>query len=316
MHSPLFEQIYAECSKLEQYLEEARQFCDLGKVADYIPELTHANCSMIGLSLLDTNNKNIQLGEYSIPFTLQSISKVLTLILALMDHGEDVVFEYVGMEPTGDVYNSMLKLELVPPGKPFNPLINAGAIVITSLIKGDTPALKYERISNFVKELCGRTNISYNEKVYASEKLTADRNRSLAYFLKDVGVLKGNVDEHLDVYFKQCAIEVTCHDLSRIGMLLANQGVDPITKKEIFPARYAQIASTFMVTCGMYNESGEFAIQVGFPAKSGVSGGIIGFVPHQFGIGVIGPALNDKGNSIGGLHLLKQISKQFKLSIF
>ncbi|CAM3680357.1 glutaminase A [Marinicrinis lubricantis] len=302
--------------QLEQWLEQSKTLCSSGKTADYIPALAKANPHTLGITLFPIGSPPISCGDESAIFTLQSISKVFTLLLALMDHGEEYVFERVGMEPTGDDFNSMLKLELVPPGKPFNPLINAGAITVTSMIKGESLIQKWERIAAFISTFLGEDEVRFNQEVYSSEKNTANRNRSLAYFLKDVGVLEGDVEENLDLYFKHCAIEVDCRQLARMGMILAGNGIDPVTSAQIVPKRYVQIAKTFMLTCGMYNASGEFAIKAGIPAKSGVSGGILAVVPGKLGIGVIGPALNEKGNSIAGVHLLQKIASAWELSMF
>ncbi|MDF2662828.1 MAG: glutaminase [Paenibacillus sp.] len=301
---------------LPDWVEAYRAYAAEGRVATYIPELAHAPQQALGITLHHKSGAVISAGDAGMPFTLQSISKVFTLLLALMDRGEKAVFEKVGMEPTGDVFNSMLKLELVQPGKPFNPLINAGAIVISSLIRGDSPEHKAERIVRFIRELAGDEGPSINEHVYRSEAETANRNRSLAYFLKDNKVLDEEVEPTLDVYFRQCAIEVTCAQVARMGLVLANDGADPFTGRELVPKRYVRIAKSFMVTCGMYNASGEFAIQVGIPAKSGVAGGILALVPGELGIGIIGPALNDKGNSTAGVHLLRLLSERYDWSMF
>jgi glutaminase len=210
----------------------------------------------------------------------------------------------------------MIKLELVEPGIPFNPLINAGAITVSSLIGGDCKEEKSRRILEFFRTLANNDRLDYNEAVYRSEWETGHLNRSLGYFLKHNGVLKDDVEDVLAVYFRHCSIEVTCADLARMALVLAYDGTDPITGNELIPRRYVQIAKTFMTTCGMYNASGEFAIQVGLPAKSGVSGGILTLVPGQFGIGLVGPALNRKGNSIAGVHLLERLSKEFDWSLF
>lgn len=302
--------------QLPGWVDACRSYAKDGRVATYIPELAHAPQHALGITLHHKSGQIATAGDCGIPFTLQSISKVFTLLLALMDRGEQAVFEKVGMEPTGDVFNSMLKLELVQPGKPFNPLINAGAIVISSLIAGDTPQRKSERILRFVRDLAGDDRPALNENVYRSEAATANRNRSLAYFLKDNKVLDEEVESTLDVYFKQCAIEVTCGHIARMGLVLANDGTDPVTGTQLVPKRFVRIAKSFMVTCGMYNASGEFAIQVGIPAKSGVAGGILALVPGEFGIGIIGPALNDKGNSTAGVELLKRLSEQYEWSMF
>jgi glutaminase len=301
---------------LPEKLELSRTLNVHGKVAAYIPELSKSPKDGLGIFILDASGESVSEGEHHLIFTMQSISKVFTLILALIDHGEEAVFSKVGMEPSGDDFNSMLKLELVEPGIPFNPLINAGAIVISSLIKGSSPIEKSARILRFIRELAHNDTLSYNFDVYRSEFDTAHRNRSLAYFLKDNGVLKDDVEEVLDVYFHHCAVEVTCADLARMALVLACNGIDPISGKSLIPHRFVQIAKTFMVTCGMYNASGAFAIGVGLPAKSGVSGGILTMVPGRYGISVIGPALNNKGNSVAGVHLLETLSQQFEWSLF
>lgn len=301
---------------LPQWVEESRQCSNNGKVASYIPELSRAPKEALGIHIIDAHGSFVSAGDCGLSFTMQSISKVFTLILALMDNGEEIVFDKVGMEPTGDNFNSMLKLELVQPGIPFNPLINAGAIAISSLIKGSTPQEQSARILSFFRDLAHNDSLNYDLDVYLSEAETANLNRSMGYFLKDNGVLKGSVEEVLDVYFRHCSIQVTCSDLARMALVLAHNGTDPITGASLIPRRYVQIAKTFMVTCGMYNASGEFAIQVGLPAKSGVSGGILTMLPGQYGVGLVGPALNPKGNSIAGVHLLETISRECDWSLF
>ncbi|NHN30459.1 glutaminase A [Paenibacillus agricola] len=304
--------------KMPAWLEESRKQARSGNVAAYIPELANASQEALGITIYNGRTDMITAGEHDMRFTLQSISKVFTLLLALMDQGEEAVFSKVGMEPTGDNFNSMLKLELVDPGIPFNPLINAGAITISSLIAGSTPAEKTSRILAFFRELTGDPALTLNEAVYRSETGTAHRNRSLAYFLKANRVLGDEIDveEVLEVYFKHCSIEVSCSHLARMALVLAFDGTDPVTRRSLIPRRYVQIAKTFMLTCGMYNESGSFAIRAGLPAKSGVAGGILAIVPGQYGIGVIGPALNTKGNSTAGVHLLETLSTAFDWSIF
>ncbi|AZN42748.1 glutaminase A [Paenibacillus albus] len=303
---------------LPQWVEASRKYTSEGNVASYIPELAKAPAHALGATIMGRSGEVIRAGETDSPFTMQSISKVFTLLLALIDNGEDGVFAKVGMEPTGDDFNSMLKLELVEPGKPFNPLINAGAIAVSSLIHGDTPAAKTERILSFFSETAGGAKLTVNEDVFRSESATAHRNRSLAYFLKDNEVLGEDIDveDVLQVYFKHCSIDVTCEQLARMALLLAFDGTDPLTGREVVPRRYVQIAKTFMIMCGMYNASGEFAIKVGIPAKSGVSGGILALVPGEYGIGVIGPALGSKGNSTAGVHLLETMSTALDWRIF
>ncbi|MDK2919384.1 MAG: glutaminase [Candidatus Petromonas sp.] len=301
---------------LKRLVEQNRHYTKYGKVANYIPELGKMDPDKLGIVIVDTGGKIYRAGDYDLKFTLQSMSKPIVLLLALMDNGEETVFKKVGKEPTGDPFNSMRKLETLSPPKPLNPMINAGAITVTSLIKGKDSKEKFERILDMVRKISNNPRLNINMDVYLSEKKTGDRNRAIAYFLKDVGILEGDVEEALDLYFKQCSIEVTCEDIANIGMFLANQGIDRKTGKVIAPKYLTQIVKTFMVTCGMYDESGEFAINVGVPSKSGVSGGIISAVPNRMGIGVIGPALNAKGNSIAGVKLLMDLSRELKLSIF
>ncbi len=301
---------------LDELVEKNRHWTKYGKVADYIPELSKMNSESLGVVVVDTGGNVYRAGDYKTRFTLQSMSKPIVLMLALLDNGEEKVFEKVGKEPTGDPFNSIRKLETLNPSKPLNPMINAGAITVTSMIKGENAQEKFERILNIFRKISNNPNLNINMDVYLSEKETGDRNRSIAYFLKDVGILEGDIEEVLDLYFKQCSIEVTCEDVANIGMFLANQGANWETGKPIVPKYLTQIVKTFMVTCGMYDASGEFAINVGIPAKSGVSGGIVCAVPNKMGIGVIGPALDRKGNSIAGVKLLEDLSKEFRLSIF
>lgn len=301
---------------LPEWLERSRQEAAAGEVASYIPELSKAPREALGIHLLDKSGDCASAGDCGMAFTLQSISKVFTLILALMDNGEDAVFERVGMEPTGDNFNSMLKLELVRPGIPFNPLINAGAITVSSLIRGGSPEEKSARILEFFRKLSGGSPLEVNEAVYRSEFETGNLNRSIGYFLVENGVLNDSVEDVLSVYFRHCSIEATCRDLARMALVLAGDGTDPLSGEKLIPRRYVQIAKTFMITCGMYNASGEFAIKAGLPAKSGVSGGILTFVPGALGIGVVGPALNAKGNSSAGVHLLERLSQRMDWSLF
>ncbi|MFC4099638.1 glutaminase A [Paenibacillus xanthanilyticus] len=305
-------------AQLPGWVNESRALAVHGRVAAYIPELAKAPADALGITLMGRGGETASEGSHDLKFTMQSISKVFTLLLALMDHGEEGVFAKVGMEPSGDDFNSMLKLELVEPGIPFNPLINAGAIAVTSLIKGETPARKIERILRFFRDAAGTNELRINEAVSRSEAATAHRNRSLAYFLKDNEVLGGEIDveELLQVYFDHCSVEIDCTQLARMALVLAFGGIDPVTGRELVPRRYVRIAKSFMVTCGMYNASGEFAIRTGIPAKSGVSGGIMAIVPGQYGIGVVGPALGRQGNSTAGVHLLERMSTAFDWSLF
>jgi glutaminase len=301
---------------LKAFVEEAKMFAEKGKVADYIPALGKANPNDLSIAIHFPDGNCESAGDIEKKFTLQSISKVISLALVLMDRGPDYVFERVGMEPTGDPFNSIAKLETMVPTKPLNPMINAGALVVTHMIKGDTVNDRLERLLSFVRDLAGDPTISYSEEVARSEFETSHLNRALCYFLKQHLIIDEDIEQLMDLYTKQCAIEMNCFNMAQIGLVFAMDGADPVSGKQIMPKNIARICQTFMVTCGMYNASGEFAIKVGIPAKSGVSGGILGTVPGRMGIGLFGPALDEKGNSITGIKLMELLSEHYNLSIF
>ncbi|GAA0762159.1 glutaminase A [Clostridium sartagoforme] len=301
---------------LNTLVDKNREYGSKGKLASYIPALLEANPNDLGICLVDLNGKEFYAGECDKRFTIQSISKVVTLILALKDNGRYNVFKKVNVEPTGMGFNSIVNLEVRDSGRPYNPMINAGAIVTTSLINGKDINEKLNKILNFIKIVTKNDSISINERVYLSEKETGDRNRALAYFMKSTKILDGDVEEILDLYFKQCSIEVSARDLARFGSVIANDGVIPWSNERIMSREVCRIVKTIMVTCGMYDASGEFAVHVGIPAKSGVGGGILATVPRRYGIGIYGPSLDEKGNSLSGLHIIKDLSEELDLSIF
>ena len=278
---------------LESLVEKNKVHAKEGKLASYIPALMEANPEAVGICVVDLKDKyEFWAGDSDVKFTIQSISKVVSLIIALNDNGRTNVFSKVNVEPTGMGFNSIVNLEAAIENRPYNPMINAGAIVTTSLIFGETQERKLERILNFMRRATNNPHIGINEEIYLNEKATGDRNRALAYYMKSTGALEGDVEEVLDLYFKQCSIEV-------------------LMSRDI-----CRIVKTIMVTCGMYDASGEFAIHVGIPAKSGVGGGVLATVPRRYGIGLYGPALDAKGNSVCGLRILKDLSEEFDLSIF
>lgn len=301
---------------LESIIEANRILTKQGKVANYIPELSKANIDTLGIYVVTLNGEEYFAGDYKCKFTMQSISKVITLMLALLDNGTEKVFEKMGVEPTADAFNSIIKLETKIDQKPLNPMINAGAIATASLIKGSSAEECFSRILEFTRKITGNPYIDINRDVYESEKLTADRNRALAYFMKGAGVLEGNVEDALQVYFKQCSMEVTCKDIARIGAMIANDGVECISGETIVSREIARLIKTIMTTCGMYDASGQFAVDIGIPSKSGVGGGILSAVPRRMGIGVIGPSLDIRGNSLAGIKVLQELSRELDLSIF
>ena len=296
---------------LDQLIEKNRPFTGYGKVADYIPALSYANPDDLGVCIMDVNNNINCSGEYSKKFTIQSISKVIALSLAIVDNGEEKVFKKVGMEGTDEAFNSFYKLDLFQDKKPANPMINAGAIVTTSLIHGEGEE-KFQRLLKFIQDIIGDNSINYNEEVYLSEKETGNKNRAMAYLLKSKGLIEEDVEEVLDAYFKQCSIEVNCTDLAKLGLFFANKG----NNTDLIDKRTRSLILAIMNNCGMYNYSGEYAINVGVPSKSGVGGGIMAVVPNKMGIGIYGPALDEYGNSIGGYNLIRDLSEELNLSVF
>lgn len=301
---------------LDTIVEKNKIYTQYGKVADYIPALEKVDRDMLGACIVDLNGKETASGDCDVKFTIQSISKVIALIIALQDNGRDNVFKKVNVEPTGMGFNSIVSLEVKDQDRPYNPMINAGAIVTTSLIEGASVEERFERILNFIRKLANDDEISMNEEIYISEKATGDRNRALAYFMKGNGIIDGNVEEILDLYFRQCSVEITARDLAKMAVVLANDGVTPWNNERLMSREVCRIVKTIMVTCGMYDASGKFAVHVGLPAKSGVGGGIMATVPRKYGIGIFGPSLDQKGNSIAGIKIMKDISEELDLSIF
>ncbi|WP_099157623.1 glutaminase [Virgibacillus ndiopensis] len=315
---------------LQNYVDDwvafYRKHTSDGEVASYIPILKEANKDHLGISILGKNGVEVRSGDVDIPFTIQSISKVISFIVACTERGIGYMLDRVDVEPTGEAFNSIMHLEMKKPEKPFNPLVNAGAITVTSMLEGRTSDEKLEPIFKLLENILGYRP-ALNVDVYESERDSSMRNRAIGYYLLEIGFLESDLNITLETYFKQCSIEVTVDDLARIGMIIANDGEDPDTKEEIIPRPVTRIAKALMLTCGMYDASGKFATYVGIPAKSGVSGGIIAVAPPRVreekmpfidgcGIGVYGPALDDKGNSIAGIRLLRHIAKQWDLSIF
>lgn len=300
---------------LNKLIEKNRPLTRYGKVADYIPALANANPNKLGVCIMDISGNIYCSGDYDKKFTIQSISKVIALMLAIMDNGEEEVFKKVGVEGTDEAFNSFYKLDLPQGKKPANPMINSGAIVTTSLIHGEGEE-KFNRLLKLIINILQDNSMSYNKEVYESEKETGDKNRAMGYLLKSKGLLEGDVEEVLDSYFKQCSIEVNCLDLAKLGFFLANNG-RPLGNSEILcDSRIINIIIAIMNNCGMYNYSGEYAINVGIPSKSGVGGGILAVVPNEIAIGVYGPALDKYGNSAAGYGILKDLSQELNLSIF
>lgn len=320
----IYQPIYME-QEIDHFLNEKIAYYKsntLGSCASYIPELAKANPDHLGCTLVMPDGSVYSKGDYEIPFTIQSISKVVTFIAACLYVGTSSVLEWVDVEPTGGSFNSF---DLSKDNKPFNPMINAGALTVASLIPGAVPEEKIQRVTHLLSTMVNR-EVIINEKVFHSEWETAYRNRALASLLMENKMLAANVEDTLETYIKLCSIEVLTSDLAKIGLILSHDGFDPIRKIQIIPSTIARLAKVVMFTCGMYNASGKAAAFVGIPAKSGVSGGILGVIPassrnHPLlregcGIGIYGPAIDEKGNSVKGMQLLESFLRSYSVQIF
>lgn len=301
---------------LEEILQNCSHYAEQGKLADYIPELSKANKNDFGIYLISGNDRVQQAGDCQKAFTIQSIVKPILLLQALMDNGVACVQEHVGVEATGKPFDAINASNQALVSTNLNPMVNMGAIAICTLIHGNSCEEKFDRLLNLTRTLACNPHIEMDEAVYLSEKRTGNKNRALAYLLKTYGMITGDIEDVLDLYFRACSIKVTCEDLAKIGMTLANHGCLPYTRERIFPAEYAHYVNAILMTCGMYDGSGEFAIKVGVPAKSGVGGGIMAVVPTRMGIGIYSPALDKKGNSVAGIKALEELSQKLYLSIF
>lgn len=301
---------------LEELLAASRPYTKEGRLADYIPELSKADPNALGIYVVSSDGKHSWAGSYNQPFTIQSIVKPILLLLALMDNGIDAVRARVGVEAAGKPFDAINTSEQALDSEHLNPMVNMGAIVMCTLIRGETYQERFARLLDLTRKLADNPDITVDEAVYRSEKSHGSKNRALAYLLKTYGFLQDDVEEVLDCYFRACSIRVDCRDLAHIAAVLANRGRAPGSDERIFPARFAQYVNAILLTCGMYDGSGEFAIRVGLPAKSGVGGGIMAAVPTRMGIGIFSPALDRKGNSVAGIHLLEQLSQRMYLSIF
>ena len=284
-----------------------------GELASYIPELANADPRWFGICLVTMDGVAYSVGDTDPMFTMQSISKPFVYATALADRGQQFVTGKVGVEPSGDAFNS---ISLDPQtGAPLNPMINAGAIATTSLVAGETTEAQWRRIESSIAAFVGR-DVSIDEAVYRSESETGFRNRAIAWMLKNFGVIDGEPMATLENYFRQCSILISCRDLAYMAATLANGGVHPLTGKCALPAEHVERVLSVMATCGMYDYAGSWLYEVGMPAKSGVSGGIIAVVPGRFGIGLFSPPLDEKGNSVRGIAACKRLSRDLGLHIF
>lgn len=300
-------------SPIQRYLEGlyARNAAlRTGEVATYIPELGKADPEWFAICLATADGQVYEVGQSRQTFTIQSISKPITYGLALQDRGYDAVLAKIGVEPSGDAFNS---ISLAPhTGRPLNPMINAGAIATSSLVAGHSAEDRLERLLTVFSQYAGR-RLAIDESVYRSEKETGHRNRAIGHMLRNFGVLTDDPDAALDLYFRQCSILVDCRDLALIAATLANGGVHPKTGERAVDRKIVDSVLSLMTTCGMYDFAGEWVYAVGMPAKSGVSGGVLAVLPGQLGIGVFSPRLDTRGNSVRGVAVCTDLSRDFDL---
>ena len=302
-------------SPVSDYLEDIhREFANVseGNVATYIPELAKANPNWFGICLATANGTVYEVGDCQQPFTIQSISKPFVYGLALEDNGRSQVISKVGVEPTGDAFNS---ISLEPgTGRPRNPMINAGAITTTALIAGKSGKTKIRRLLEMVGLYAGR-ELAVDEAVYRSESATGHRNRAIGHMLRNFDILSEDPVPAVELYFQQCSISVTCRDLGIMAATLANRGVNPFTGKQAIRGEYVESVLSVMGSCGMYDYAGEWIYTIGMPAKSGVAGGIIAILPGQLGIGVFSPPLDSRGNSVRGIRVCDALSRHCDLHL-
>lgn len=286
-----------------------------GKVADYIPALARVDARKFGIAFADETGEVIGCGDCDEAFSIQSISKVFTLALALEKVGKDL-WRKVGREPSGSAFNSIVQLE-AEHGKPRNPLINAGAIAVTDALIGDgAPDDAIERLVGFLRGQAHDEGVAVDEEVAASEAATGSRNRALGWFMKNFGIIDNEVEAVLGAYFRQCAIAMSCRQLARAGLFLAFDGCDPATGKRVTAWHRARRINSVMMLCGHYDNSGEFAFDVGLPGKSGVGGGILAIAPGHGTVAVWSPGLNAAGTSAVGARALAMLVERTGWSVF
>lgn len=307
----------SQSNVLENYLSELHdKYKPLkdGRLANYIPELAKANPDWFAICVVTVDGQVYEVGDYQQLFTIQSISKVFVYGLALEEHGRDYVLTRVGVEPTGDAFNSIHLDEASK--RPHNPMVNAGAIATTSLIKRPNPSQRLNCLLDMFGRYVGHHDLFVDMPVFLSERTTGHRNRAMAHLMLNFGMIDEKIDEALDLYFQQCSVMINCRDLAVMAATLANCGINPITKQRAVEARYIRDILTVMYTCGMYDFAGEWAYKVGLPAKSGVSGGLIVVVPQKLGIAVFSPPLDSHGSSIRGMRVCEDLCERFGLHLF
>jgi glutaminase len=287
---------------------------DSGAVADYIPELGKVNPSLYGIALVTTDGKVYAVGDADSLFSIQSISKVITMAEVMEEWDPAAVMDKLGVDATGLKFNSIVAIELQK-GKEMNPLVNPGAIAAVSMISGATAEAKWAKILGAHEAFAGR-NLEVNYPVYRSESATNQRNQAIAMLMYAYGRLYSNPSEATDIYTRQCSINVSAKDLAVMGASLANSGVNPMTKRRVMHAEYVPQVLSVMATAGLYDDSGQWLYTVGLPAKSGVGGGIVAVAPGKFGVAVFSPRVDPAGNSVRGKLAIAEIAKALNVDVF
>lgn len=293
-------------------LHQSLRTLDGGQVADYIPELACADPGWFGIAIASVDGEVVDVGDSERLFSLQSISKPFVFGLALETHGREHVLSKVNVEPSGEAFNSIVLDEST--NRPFNPLVNAGAIATTDLVAGRDYT---ERIKNLLGMFEGYAGhpLYVDNATFISERTTGHRNRAIAHLMLNFGMVQDRVDETLELYFQQCSVLVNCRDLAVMAATLANGGVNPVTGHRVASAAHTREMLSIMLSCGMYDSAGEWGFEVGLPAKSGVSGGIIAVVPGRFGIAVFSPPVDRSGNSVRGVAVCRELSQRYGLHV-
>lgn len=285
-----------------------------GDVATYIPELANVDPDLFGVCVADTRGESVQAGDADVAFSIQSISKAFVYALVCDELGHHAVRDTVGVNNTGLPFNSVMAIELNG-GSPLNPMVNAGAIATTAMIGGRSADDQWERIKSGLSRFAGRP-LDIDEGVYASETSTNMRNRALAKLLASYGQLSADPIESVDVYTRQCSLLVTAKDLAVMGATLADGGVNPMTHERVVSADVCRDVLAVMASTGLYERSGEWLFEIGLPAKSGVSGGIVAVAPGKGAVGTFSPRLDSAGNSVQGQHAVAHLSRALGLNIF
>jgi glutaminase len=300
-------------STIESIYPQVKNLTEKGKTASYIPELACVDPSNFGVYIASLTEGSFGIGDYEKKFSIQSIAKVLSLVLAYKLQGEKI-WKRLGVEPSGTRFNSLIQLEN-DNGIPRNPFINAGALVICDILLSQLKDPKPDML-RFVKSLTADCNIDYSQTIAKSEKSVGYRNIALCNFIKSFGNIENEPEQVLDFYFDLCSLEADCQTLAELFLFLANHGISPHSGQRIITASQSKRINAIMQTCGFYDESGEFSFRVGLPGKSGVGGGIVAIHPDRYAIAVWSPGLNNKGNSYKGIQFLEAFTTETELSIF